>query len=185
MDELKQKKLLIVDDEPEIRKMVEHFLRNADMSHKLEDLIGALLYWLIMLVVVQTSVAVLGLSSLSDILERILGYIPHVISAILVLFFGVLLAGLVESLVKGSIKSIDGRSARLLGKVSSYLVVTIAIMAAVSELGIASEFIMILFIGFIATVSLGAGLALGLGGKDVVAKMLGKWYSQTMRDITE
>ena len=27
MDELKQKKLLIVDDEPEIRKMVEHFLR--------------------------------------------------------------------------------------------------------------------------------------------------------------
>jgi hypothetical protein len=118
-------------------------------------------------------------------LNSILAYVPAVISAILVLFFGVLLAGLVESLVKGSIRSIDGKAARLLGKVSSYLVMTIAVLVAVSELGIASEFIMILFVGFVATISVGLGLALGLGGKDVVAKMLDEWYDKTKKELKE
>jgi hypothetical protein len=164
---------------------VEHFLKNADLSSKLEEIVGSVVYWLSMLVVIQTTVGVLGLAPLSQILDKILSYIPNIISAVLVLFIGVLLAGLVESLVKGSIRSIDGKSALLIGKISSYLVITIASMAAVSELGIATEFITILFVGLVATLSLGSALALGLGGKDVVAKILDSWYNKTIQEISE
>ena len=94
----------------------------------------------------------------------------------MVLFIGVLLAGLVEGLLKGTLKSVDAKSARALGKVGSYLVVTIAIMIAISELGIAKEFIFVLFVGFVAMLSLGFGLALGLGGKNLVGKLLERWY---------
>jgi hypothetical protein len=169
-----------------IRKTpLEHFLASAEFGQKIEEVIGSIVYWLLMLVVLQTVVATLGLAPVTEVIDRILSYIPNILSAILVLFLGVLLAGVVESVVKGSIKSIDGKSSRLLGKISSYLVVTIAILASVSELGIASEFIMILFVGFVATLSLGAGLALGLGGKEVVAKMLDAWYQATKREIEE
>lgn len=169
-----------------IRKTpLEHFLASAEFGQKVEEVIGSIVYWLLMLVVLQTVVATLGLAPITQVIDRILGYIPQVLSAILVLFLGVLLAGVVESVVKGSIKSIDGKSSRLLGKISSYLVVTIAALAAVSELGIASEFIMILFVGFVATVSLGAGLAIGLGGKEVVAQMLNSWYQTTKKEIEE
>jgi small-conductance mechanosensitive channel len=164
---------------------VEHFLKNAEMGQKLEGILGSIVYWLLMLLVVHSTVAVLGLESLRGVLERVLSYIPHVISAVLVLFFGTLLAGVVESLVKGSIMSMDGRSARLLGKVSSYLVMTIAVMAAISELGIASEFIMILFIGFVTMLTLGVGLAVGLGGQDVVRDMLTKWYNKTSKEVSK
>ena len=81
------------------------------------------------------------------------------ISAILILVIGLLLAGLVESLVKGSIKTIDGKSARLLGKLASYLVVILAVMIAISELGIAQEFILVMFVGFVSFLALGLGLA--------------------------
>jgi hypothetical protein len=169
-----------------IRKTpLEHFLANAEFGQKVEEVVGSVVYWLLMLIVLQTVVATLGLVPVTQVIDRILSYIPNVLSAILVLFLGVLLAGVVESLVKGSIKSIDGKSSRLLGKISSYLVVTIAVLASVSELGIASEFIMILFVGFVTTISLGTGLALGLGGKDVVAKMLDGWYRTTMNEIEE
>lgn len=164
---------------------LEHFFSNAEFGQKLEEVIGSVFYWLLMLVVLQTVVAILGLSPVTQVIDRVISYIPSVLSSVLVLVLGVLLAGVVESVVKGSIKSIDGKSARLIGKISSYLVMTIAVLAAVSELGIASEFIMILFVGFVATVSLGAGLALGLGGKDVVAKMLGGWYEKTKAEIAE
>lgn len=164
---------------------VEHFFKEGGVTNRVEEVLGAIFYWLVMLVVLYTSVSVLGLTSLSLLFERVLAYLPHILAAILVLFFGTLLAGFIESLVKGSIRSIDGRSGRLLGKVSSYLVMTIAVLVAVSELGIARDFILILFIGFITTISLGLGLALGLGGKDLVRKLLDEWYDRLKSDLKE
>lgn len=163
---------------------VEHFLKNAELK-KAEEVAGSVIYWLLMLVVLHTTVAVLGLEPLTLVLDRILTYIPNVFSAILVLFFGLLLAGVVESLVKGSIRSIDGRSARFLGKVSSYLVMTIAILAAISELGIAKDFILIIFVGFVTMLALGMGLAVGLGGQDLVRKLLNDWYERSLKDLNK
>jgi len=164
---------------------VEHFLKNADATHKIEEIIGGTFYWIVMLIVLHTTVAVLGLNTVSFVLDKLLSYLPHVFSAVIVLVFGVLLAGLVEGVVKGSIRSIDGKASRLLGKLSSYLVVTLAILASVSELGIASDFIMVLFIGFIAMISLGFGLAIGLGGQEVIKKILDNWYSQFQKETKE
>jgi hypothetical protein len=164
---------------------VEHFFKEGGVTNRVEEVLGTIFYWLVMLVVLYTSVSVLGLTSLSLLFERVLVYLPHILAAILVLFFGILLAGFVESLVKGSIRSMDGRSGRLLGKISSYLVMTIAVLVAVSELGIARDFILILFIGFITTISLGLGLALGLGGKDLVRKLLDEWYDRLRSDLKE
>ena len=164
---------------------LEHFLKNADVTHRIEEVLGNIVYWLAMLVVLHTTVSVLGLVSLTMLLERVLAYIPNVLAAVIVLFFGVLLAGVVESLVKGSIKSIDGKSARLIGKISSYLVVSVAVLAAISELGIAKDFVTILFVGFVTTISLGFGLALGLGGQHVIKDLLGEWYQRTKAEIKE
>lgn len=164
---------------------IEHFLANAELGHKLEEIVGSVFYWLGMLIVLHTTVTILGLDPLSELLSKVLNYLPNVISAVLVLFFGTLLAGVVESLVKGSIKSIDGRSSRFIGKVASYIVITVTVLAAISELGIAREFITILFVGFVAMISLGVGLALGLGGQEVVRKMLGTWYEQTLKEVKE
>jgi flagellar biosynthesis protein FliQ len=162
---------------------VEHFFKNAEFGEKMEGVLGSVIYWLLMLVVIHTTVSVLGLASLSHVLERVLSYVPKIVSSVLILFFGLLVSGVVESLVKGSIMSIDGKSARLLGKISSYLILTIAVLAAINELRIASEFIMVLFVGFVAMISLGFGLAIGLGGKDVVNEALTKWYKQTSKEI--
>ncbi len=100
---------------------VEHFFDNPEIGHKVEEAIGSVVYWLVMLIVLHTVFTIIGLNSLSLILEKIISYLPHVISATFVLFFGVIVAGLVESFVKGTIKTIDGKSARLFGKVASYL----------------------------------------------------------------
>lgn len=161
---------------------VEHFLKNAEIGNKIEEVIGSILYWLVMLVVIHTTVSILGLESLTVLLGRVLTYLPTVVSSVIILFFGLLISGLVESLVKGAIKSVDGKSARLLGKISSYAVMVVTVLAAISELGIAQEFILIIFIGFVIMMSLGFGLALGLGGKDLVSMVLNDWYKNFKND---
>jgi hypothetical protein len=164
---------------------VEHFLKNADLSGKVEEVLGSFLYWLVMLVVIHTTVSILGLTSLTELIGGVLAYIPRVVSAVIILFFGLLIAGVVESLVKGAIKSVDGSSSRFLGKVSSYAVMVASTLVAISELGIAREFIFILFVGFVFTLSLGFGLAFGLGGKNLIGDVLGEWYKKTKSDINK
>lgn len=162
---------------------VEAFLKHADMGSKIEQVLGSLVYWMVMLLVFQTAISVLGLAALVGVLDRVVAYIPRIFSAVVVLFIGLLVAGVLESLVKGSIKSIDGKHARALGKVASYLTLIIFVMVAISELGIAQQFILILFIGLIATVTISVGLAVGLGSKNTVGKILDEWYERLKQDL--
>ena len=160
---------------------LEPFLKKADIRLKIEVFIGEIVRWLILLVFFIAVVNILGLTTVSVVLNSILSYIHRVFSATLVLTVGVLLASLVESLVKGAVNQIDIKTSRFFSKVASYLVVTFSILAAVNELGIARSFINTLFIGVIATLVLGFGLALGLGGKDIVSKLLMDWYNDQKR----
>lgn len=164
---------------------LELFLKNAELGQKLEEGIAGVLYWLLLFLTLHTSVSVLGLTPLSNVFQQILSYIPHVFSAIFIFFLGVLLAGVVETLVKGAMRGLDVHSSRLFAKVASYLVVTIASLAAVAELGIASQFITILFVGVVFTLSLGGGLALGLGGRETVEKMLQNWQKRSEESSKE
>lgn len=157
---------------------IQGFLKNADVTMRIEVILGGIVYWLLILIVLQTSISVLGLTAVSTLLERVLLYVPNIISAVIILVFGVLLAGLVETLVKGAIKAIDLRSARILGTVTSYLVMVVAIMAAISELRIAQQFITTLFMGVVAALAIAFGLAFGLGGKDTVSKIMDEWYTK-------
>ncbi|MFH2118449.1 MAG: hypothetical protein ABII10_01795 [Candidatus Paceibacterota bacterium] len=150
--------------------------QDEKIGQRIQESIANLFYWVSVLVVIYIMVAILGLSSVTVVLENILGYIPSVISAIFILLFGVLVAGWVESLVKNSVRAIDQKTSRVMGKIAGYFVVTLAAMSAFSELGIAEQFLTAMFIGLVATLTLGFGLALGLGGKKLVEQVLEDWY---------
>ena len=160
---------------------LEPYLDRADVRVKAEVFIGEIVKWLIMAVFFIAGINVLGLTTVSAVLNSLLGYIPNIVSAILILTIGVLLAGLVESLIKGAVNQVDPKTSRLLSKISSYLVVIVAALAAINELGIAQSLINTLITGVVATLSLGIGLALGLGAKDLVSKMLLDWHTRSKK----
>ena len=162
---------------------VDSFLKKAEIRGKIEDILGSTVRWLTIFIFFIAAVNILGLSTVSQVLNNILGYMPKVFSAAIVLLAGVLLAGLVESLVKGAVSSVAVSFSRFLGKLASWIVMIFATLAAISELGIAANFINTLITGTIAMLSLGLGLALGLGSKDLVKEILTEWYSGIKKDL--
>lgn len=157
---------------------LEHFVKESNKEQQLERGIALVFYWLIMVVVLETVATMLGLTPIALMLDRVLAVLPRLVSAGVVLLVGVFFAGILENLAKAVMRSVSVRLSRAFGKATSYAVITVAILAALSELGIAREFILILFMGFVGSTALGAGLALGLGGQDVVRKMLLDWYKR-------
>ena len=164
---------------------IKKFLTEAEITQKVEEIIASFVRWVVLLVFSIAALNILGLTTISTLLYHLIAYLPNVISAVVVLTLGVLLAGVMESLVKGALATIDIHTSRLMGKITSYVVVVITILVAISELNIAQNFINILFIGFVVTLSLGFGLALGLGSKDLVAQILQDWYHNLKKDITK
>lgn len=163
--------------------VVDSFLKKAEIGGKVEDILGNTVRWLTIFIFFIAGINILGLSTVSQVLNNILSYIPKVFSAAIVLLAGVLLAGLVESLVKGAVGSVAVSVSRFLGKLASWIVMIFATLAAISELGIAANFINTLITGTIAMLSLGLGLALGLGSKDLVKEILTEWYSGVKKDL--
>jgi hypothetical protein len=101
------------------------FLIKAEVTDKVEEVIGSIFKWLIVLTFFIAATNILGLTTVSNVLVGVLGYVPNVISAVIVMAIGVLLAGIIEGLVKGALASVDLKTARLMGKVASYTVVKI------------------------------------------------------------
>ena len=155
---------------------IKEFLKNAQISQKIEEVVGEVGKWLVIAIFFTTSINILGLTTVTNFLNTLFGYLPNLAAAIFILVIGVILAGIVEKLVKGSLGSMDVSLSRLLGKITSYAVMIIATLAAISQMGIAQRFIELIFAGFIATLALAIGLGLGLGSKDIIKSILEDWY---------
>lgn len=157
---------------------ITDFLKNAQVSQKIEVIIGEVVKWLVIVLFFVAGINVLGITSISLFLNGILSGIPTLIAAIITLVIGVVVAGFLEKMVKGSLGSKDPSMSRLMGKVVSYSVMTFFILAALSQLGIASFFINTVFMGFIFALALALGIGLGLGSKDLIKSLLETWYKK-------
>lgn len=160
----------LISDSP-----VERFFEHGQIKIRLDEIIGELFRFVTIYIFLISSFSLLGMQTVSLFLSNILNVIPQILSALLIFILGLMTAGLVESIVKSALFSLDVLTARMAGKIAGYIVMTITTLAAVSELGIAKFFINALFIGFITTMVIGLGLAIGLGAKDFVADSIKRW----------
>ncbi len=141
--------------------------------------VGGLVKWFFIVVALVTSLDILGLKVVTTYLsDVVLGYLPNVIIAALILLISVVIAQAIQKLVSSSAKAAGITSAHVLGEISKWAIWIFAFMAALSQLQILNNFIQPLFIGIIAALSLALGLSFGLGGKDAAARYIEKVKSE-------
>lgn len=148
------------------------------IGHQIANTFAEIIRWLIILVFLISFFNMVGLESISQFLIAILNYVPNIAAASIIFIIAILLAGFAEKWVKSTLSPLNPLTARLCAKIVSYSLVIIGSLIALSELKIAEYFINVLFIGFVATLTLAIGLSFGLGAKDVVKTMLSDWYDQ-------
>ena len=152
---------------------VDETLAKAGMRLNSGAFIGGLVKWFFVIVFLVASLDVIGLSQVNLFLrEVVLNYLPNVIVAALILLVGSVLAEAIGRLVSGSARMADVRASGFLGTVARWAIWIFTILIALSQLGIATQLIQIIFIGVVAMFALAGGLAFGLGGKDAAARVI-------------
>jgi len=154
------------------------YLRRADIKLTAVELVGEIMRWVLLLIFFVAAVDILGLKVVSGVLGQVLAYIPNVLAAALILGAGLLIANLVDGLVRGAFATIDHEAARLVGKLARWVVLVVAFFAAIGQLNLAPRLVDTFFQGLTWTFVLAIGLSVGLGAKDLVAQVLSDWYKR-------
>ena len=152
---------------------IERVLSRAGYELSAGKFLGMLVEWFFIIVFLVASLDVLQLTTVNlFISDVVLGYLPQVIVAVLILLVAAVVAQAAEGLVAGSAKAASIHPAGFLGKVAKYAIWIFALLAAMAQLNVATAFVQTLFTGIVIAVSLAIGLAFGLGGQASAARYL-------------
>jgi hypothetical protein len=137
--------------------------------------IGEVAKWFIILVFLMASLDILGLNQVNLFLrEVVLGYLPRVFVAALLVVIAALVSDSIKRFVEGSAMAMGMQSGRMAGSITKWAIWIFVLIIVLSELGIAPAFMQILFTGIVAMLALSGGLAFGLGGKEAAARAIEK-----------
>ena len=154
---------------------VDEVMHRAGYSLNSGKFIGALVKWFVILVFLMAALQIIGLSIVTFFLQQIvLQFLPQVIVAVFILLVAAVVAEVAQGVVAGSARAAGIRSAGFAGTVAKWAIWVFAIIAALSQIGIATAYFQTLFTGLVVALSLAFGLAFGLGGQDAAARFIEK-----------
>jgi len=151
----------------------EEVMTRMGMKLNIGKFFGLIVKWFIIIVFLMASLQIVGLTEVNDFLKAaVVAYLAKVIIAAIVLIIATIIADAMQKLIVSSAKAAHITSAVMLGSITRYAIWGFAIIIALAELGIADEFMGILFTGIIAAIALALGLSFGLGGRDAAARAI-------------
>ncbi len=137
-----------------------------------EKLIGWIVKWFFIVVFLIAAADILQWNAVTDFLQDVVVYIPNVLIAVVILLVGLVLGGFVGEIIRKAVLATGFHSGDFLATLAQWAIVIFAFMAALVQLEVAATLIETLFTGLIAMLALAGGLAFGLGGKELAARIL-------------
>jgi hypothetical protein len=134
---------------------------------------GWLIKWFFFLGSLVAAADILALPEVSRFLfEGVLGYAGHVVVAMAILLLGILAANFFSGLVGSAVKASGFNHHNTLASLTKWSITAFSVIAALSQLQIATTFLQDLFRAVVAMLAIAGGIAFGLGGRDNAKKVL-------------
>lgn len=143
--------------------------------------VGNFIYWLGMIVTITIAIFALNIPALNAIVQGVYGYVPNILGAILIL--GIALAG--ATAIGGLINRLmgDTPTGKFLATSIPVVILSIAIFAILEQLKIAPMIVTVTYIALIGSIALGFAIALGLGSRDVVSRIMEDAYGRGRQNL--
>jgi hypothetical protein len=134
----------------------------ARSKYDASDILAKLVFWTIMLLVLQLAFGVFGANPVSDLLRGLIAYLPNVFVAILILVIAAAIARAVTDLLSNLLGTVQG--GQVLAKGAGVAILVFAIFAALDQLNIAPRIVTGLWYALLAAVVGSVIVAVGGGG---------------------
>lgn len=163
-----------------IEKLLHRFLGHTTRigGDPLPRAIGKYLAVFVFLLFLRSAVEKAGYSDIEKFLDSVVDYLPHLLVALLITFFGIQTSRTSYTLVYNAVHFENPRTAVILAYVARVLILFFTFTIAINQINTGSleiipeYLIRSVLIGFVAATSLAFGLAFGLGGQSAASDMI-------------
>jgi hypothetical protein len=157
---------------------IDHFLKHGGADVDTVRVLGALTYWLVILAALMVASNSLDLAYVTDLIGRIVLFVPKVMFALVILVFGAYFARFVGSALTKYLHDTHVGEAALIGRLALYAIMIFVTMIALDQMGL-GDIIRQAFLIIVAAIGLGLALAFGLGGQKRAADLIERWSRQS------
>jgi len=158
------------------RAGMDGFLKQGGIESDTTDIFGVLVYWLIVLATLVIAFNGLGLTYITDLLGKVVLFLPRVIVALLILAFGAYFAGFIGHAVTAYCRNVGVADADLLGRIAQYALIVFVVLIALDQTNVGGDIVRQTFLILLAGTVFGLSLAFGLGGRRWAARLLERWW---------
>lgn len=147
------------------------------------SLVARLVFWTVALIAILMASNALGLTAVSAMFHSLISYIPNVIVAVLVVIAGMVIGEFVKDVIAAAMGGVAGFS--VFGKAAKGAIVALALFMALDQLRVAPDIVRTAFTLLLGAAALAAGLAFGLGCRDLAGEYMRRWIEQGQRKAEE
>jgi hypothetical protein len=163
------------------RAGMDAFLRNGGIKSDTTEILAILCYWLVILVALIIGFNSLGLVYVTDLLAKVVLFVPKLMVALLILAFGAYFARFVGNAVCAYCRNMQIQDAELLGRIAQYALLTFVVLIALDQVNVGGDIVRQTFLILLAGVVFALALAFGLGGREWAAEFLERWWPRKKR----
>lgn len=151
---------------------ITQVLGRADIRTPPSALVGRGLFWLVFASFAMAGLSALQVGFVNRLIAEFFLYLPRVLSALVVLLVGFLLANFLSRAALLGAVNAGIPSPRLIALVVKLLILVLSFAMALEQLRIATSIVLAAFIIAFGAVMFGLALAFGLGGREVAKRAL-------------
>ena len=166
------------------RAGIDGFLRDGGIPMDATDILAMLIYWIVILTALLIGFNLLGLTYITELISRVLIFVPKVLVALLILAFGAYFARFVGGAVMAYFRNVHLQDAELMGNLARYAILTFVVLIALDQVGIGGDIVRQTFLIVLAGLVFALALAFGLGGREWAAEFLDRWWPRQKRRKT-
>lgn len=164
------------------RAGIDSFLQQGGTEKDTTELFGWMAYALVILASLIVAFNSLGLTQVTDLLGRVLLFVPRLLVALMVVVFGSYFARFSGNAVQSYCRAAEISDGELLGRFMQYGIMAFVVLLAVDHLDIGGGLIQRTFLILLSGIVVALALSFGLGGRDRAAALIERWFPRDRSD---
>ncbi len=144
----------------------------AKSNHDASAIVSLIVYYLLLLLVLQLAFGVFGPNPISDLLTWIIAFLPRLLVAIVIVVIAAAIAAAVKGLIQNTLGALS--YVKVLANVAGVFILGLGIIAALNQVGIATTVTTPVLVTVLATI--GGVIVVGAGG-GLIKPMQKRWES--------
>ncbi|WP_299051936.1 hypothetical protein [uncultured Nocardioides sp.] len=157
---------------------VKRALANSNLDAS--DVVGKLIYYTLLLFVLQLAFGVFGANPISDLLSQVISFLPSLIVAIVIVVVAAAIAAAVKGLIQNTLGGLS--YGRVLANGASAFILFLGVVAALNQVGVATTVTTPILVTILATI--GGILVVGVGG-GLIKPMQHRWEDALTKAAAE